>query len=102
MDDYLKEFVSIIVAKLRVEGLPEYAQEDGSDIINELRDDFAECKEHLETSHSMTEFKACVHQQMEDAEDRIWDFENSLEFSSSNSLSLCSVLIPAIIICKLF
>lgn len=98
----MKKFISIIVGKLRVEHLPEYAQEDGRDIINELRDDLEECKENLENSHSFGAFKGCVHQQMEDAEDRIWDFKNSLGTSSSNMLSFCLFLIPVRLIASLF
>ena len=91
-----------IATELGVERLPEYAQEDARDIINELQDDLAECKEILRTTQSMLLFKACVHQDVEDARDRIWEFKRTLYSSSSIPLSSFIILIFLKLISALF
>lgn len=94
----MDEIISIFVTKLSFEKIPEYAREDGRDIINELRDELVDCKENLLRTHSLVNFRSCVHQQIEDAEDQIWEFEQSLQESSASKLSLHASLIALILI----
>lgn len=78
---------------LRLEELPEFSRQDANDIFDELTDDLNECKAKLLLYHSMLEFKACVHQRMEDADDKVWEFDRSFPHSGSSSLAFRLVVL---------
>jgi hypothetical protein len=97
-NDFIEKIFTSVVRRLNVEHLPEYAKEDGQDIINEFKDNLGDCKEELDRTHWINVFRVCVHKQIEVAENRIWDFKNSLMPSNSNSLALYfKLLIPLIV-----
>lgn len=79
-----------------MENLPEYAREDGQDIINEFKDNLEDCKKELDRTHNIGDFKICTSKQIEVAENQLWDFRNSLVASNANSLAFCVILIPLI------
>lgn len=91
--DFMDKILIYVVTRSNVENLPGYAKEDGEDIINEFKDNLTECKKELDETHHMNDFKVCVHKQIEVAENSLWDLENSLLPSSSNSLAFCKLLI---------
>lgn len=98
VDKTLNRATSIVAGKLASEGILDFAKEDGNDIISELIEDLAECKEKLfDTQFDMAQFKICVHNHVEDAENQIWDFENSLDEDAAGSRSL-SLFMPLIIL----
>jgi hypothetical protein len=90
----VEQVLSVIRKKLRVDSLPVYAQDDGSFIINELRDDLIICKEELEKSHKLEAFKDCVVEKTEDARTEIWEFQNSVDYNTSRS----SLLSPRLLL----
>lgn len=96
-DNFLERIFTNIVAKLNVENLPEYAREDGQDIINEFKDNLRDCKTELDRTQNIGNFKICTNKQIEVAENQLWDFRNSLDASSSNSSAFFVLLIPLIV-----
>jgi hypothetical protein len=91
VNDFLEKITAIVSAKLDVENLPIYAQEDGKDILNSLINDLNDCKEDLAETHQMNNFRVCVHVQMETAQNRIWDFKESLSTSNTGGMGTGSL-----------
>lgn len=85
VEDFMENVISRTSNRLKLHNLPEYAQEDGRDIMNNLRSNLEDCRRDLLDSHSLEHFRDCAHQQLEDARSDMWELQLSLVPSESSN-----------------
>lgn len=93
VDDLIEQATKRIYAILGLDNIPDYAKEDGNDIIRDLVTELSKCRDELAETRSMKEFRSCVRGHVDHARDKIWEFDYDLEASAANSFRLCKYLI---------